>query len=99
MGRLGEIQIENHSQVKPLCPCSNVGHVADPGSIGPLGCETSSMLITSNHALSDWDSIFAHAMRAVATIDRLIHHGTIIKIEAQRYRKISFSFGRSNMIE
>ena len=61
--------------------------------------ETGSILITSNHAFSDWDSIFADSIMAVAAIDRLIHHATIIKIEAQSYRKTSSRLGRSNMPE
>ena len=61
--------------------------------------ETGSMLITSNHAFSDWDCIFADSIIAVAAIDRLIHHATIIKIETDSYRKKASTSGRSNTME
>ena len=49
--------------------------------------ETGSMIITSNQAFSEWDQIFPSNMMAVAAIDRIIHHSTIVKINAESYRK------------
>ena len=49
--------------------------------------ETSSMIITSNQPFSEWDQIFPSNMMAVAAIDRIIHHATIIQINAKSYRK------------
>lgn len=49
--------------------------------------ETGSMIITSNQPFSEWDQIFPNNMMAVAAIDRIIHHATIVKIDAESYRK------------
>jgi DNA replication protein DnaC len=49
--------------------------------------ESGSLLITSNHPFSAWDSIFADDMMAVAAIDRLIHHADIIELTGESYRK------------
>ncbi len=49
--------------------------------------ESSSLIITSNQAFGDWDQIFPDNVMAVAAIDRLVHHATIINIEDQSYRK------------
>jgi DNA replication protein DnaC len=49
--------------------------------------ETNSLIITSNLPFSEWDKIFPDNVMAVAAIDRLVHHATIINIEDQSYRK------------
>jgi DNA replication protein DnaC len=49
--------------------------------------ETNSLIITSNQPFGEWDQIFPDNMMAVAAIDRLIHHATIITIQEQSYRK------------
>ncbi len=49
--------------------------------------ERSSLLITTNQAFSDWDSIFGDNMMTVAAIDRLVHHADIYKVEGESYRK------------
>ena len=49
--------------------------------------ERSSMLITSNQAFSEWDSIFGDNMMTVAAIDRLVHHSDIYQIQGESYRK------------
>lgn len=51
--------------------------------------ETGSLLITSNQPFGEWDSIFPDNMMAVAAIDRLVHHATIINIKEDSYRKKS----------
>lgn len=48
--------------------------------------ETGSLIITANQPFSQWDDIFPDNMMAVAAIDRLVHHATIIKIEGESYR-------------
>lgn len=50
--------------------------------------ETNSLIITSNQPFSEWDQIFPDNIMAVAAIDRLVHHSTIINITAESYRKI-----------
>ena len=50
--------------------------------------ETSSIIITANQPFSEWNNIFPDNMMAVAAIDRLVHHSTIINIqEVESYRK------------
>lgn len=49
--------------------------------------ETGSLIITSNQAFSGWDQIFDDNMMTVAAIDRLVHHATILEVEAESYRK------------
>lgn len=49
--------------------------------------ETGSLIITSNLAFSEWDKIFPDNMAAVAAIDRIIHHSTIITLNGESYRK------------
>lgn len=48
--------------------------------------ETGSMIITANHPFSQWDTIFPDNMMAVASIDRLLHHATVINITGDSYR-------------
>jgi DNA replication protein DnaC len=48
--------------------------------------ETGSLIITSNQAFSEWDKIFPDNVMAVAAIDRLVHHATIINITGESYR-------------
>lgn len=48
--------------------------------------ETGSLIITANQPFSQWDGIFPDSMMAVASIDRLVHHATVISIEGESYR-------------
>jgi len=49
--------------------------------------ERRSILITANQPFSQWDNIFPDSMMTVAAIDRLIHHATIIEMNAESFRK------------
>jgi DNA replication protein DnaC len=49
--------------------------------------ESGSLIITSNQPFSQWDSIFPDNLMTVAAVDRIIHHGWIIEIEGESYRK------------
>lgn len=49
--------------------------------------ETGSLIITSNQPFGEWDKIFADPSMTVAAIDRVVHHATIIEIQAESYRK------------
>jgi len=51
--------------------------------------EAKSLLITSNQSFDQWDAIFPNNAMAVAAIDRLVHHSTIININEQSYRRTS----------
>lgn len=48
--------------------------------------ETGSLIITANQPFSQWDTIFPDNMMAVASIDRLLHHATVINITGESYR-------------
>ena len=58
--------------------------------------EHGSLLITSNQAFSEWDSIFGDNMMTVAAIDRLVHHSDIYQIQGESYRKKQAMKARSN---
>lgn len=46
-----------------------------------------SVVITTNLAFKDWPTVFPNASCAVALIDRLIEHSSIIAIEGDSFRK------------
>ncbi len=50
-------------------------------------CKIDSLIITSNQPFSHWDQIFPDTLMKVAAIDRIIHHATIVEIDADSYRK------------
>lgn len=49
--------------------------------------ERRSLLITCNQPFKEWDQIFDDKRMAVAAIDRLIHHATLLELSAESYRK------------
>jgi DNA replication protein DnaC len=49
--------------------------------------ENNSLIITSNQPFGEWDQIFPDNTMAVAAIDRLIHHATVLNIQEPSYRK------------
>jgi DNA replication protein DnaC len=59
--------------------------------------EAKSLLITSNQPFDKWDEIFPNNIMAVAAIDRLVHHSTIININEQSYRRASKIKGADNL--
>ena len=48
--------------------------------------ERASLLITTNRAFKDWDSVFPNAACIATLLDRLTHHADISIIEGQSYR-------------
>lgn len=63
------------------------GHAADLlFQIVSRRYETKALLVTTNLAFKQWDTIFPNAACAVALIDRLTHHAEIIAIEGDSYR-------------
>lgn len=48
---------------------------------------TGSLVITSSQAFNDWDRLFDDSVMAVAAIDRLVHHATIMALEGESYRR------------
>lgn len=49
--------------------------------------ERKSLLITANQPFSQWDSIFTDSIMTVAAIDRLVHHATIMEVQAESFRQ------------
>lgn len=49
--------------------------------------ENTSMIITANQPFSEWNTLFPDDMMTVAAVDRIVHHSTIIKIDAESYRR------------
>lgn len=49
--------------------------------------ERRSIVLTTNLAFSDWNTVFPNAACATALIDRLTHHSEIITIDGESYRK------------
>src|SRR3546814_955334 len=57
--------------------------------------ERPSLAITANQPFSAWTNVFPDPAMAVAAIDRLVHHSTIIEMNAESYRNRS-AVARSN---
>jgi len=49
--------------------------------------ENKSLLITCNQTFSEWDKIFMDKAMAIAAVDRLVHHATILELDVESYRK------------
>ena len=48
--------------------------------------ETGSVIVTSNLAFSQWGQTSATTSVAAATIDRLVHHATVVALDGDSYR-------------
>ena len=49
--------------------------------------ERRSLLITCNQPFQEWDQIFEDKKMAIAAVDRLVHHATILEMQAESFRK------------
>jgi DNA replication protein DnaC len=49
--------------------------------------ETRSLAIAANQPFSAWDTVFPDQAVTVAAIDRLVHHATILEMNADSYRR------------
>jgi DNA replication protein DnaC len=49
--------------------------------------ETHSLAIAANQPFSAWDRVFPDPAVTVAAIDRLVHHATILEMNADSYRR------------
>lgn len=45
-----------------------------------------SVVITTNKAFAEWNTVFPHASCVVTLVDRLVHHAEIVRIEGDSYR-------------
>ena len=53
------------------------------------GCELRSLLITANQPFGEWNKVLPDETTAVAAVDRLVHHGTILEMNVESYRRRS----------
>jgi DNA replication protein DnaC len=51
--------------------------------------ESNSLIITANQPFGVREQIFPDGMMAMAAVDRLVHHATLITIEGDGYRRAS----------
>lgn len=51
--------------------------------------ETRSVVITSNLPFAKWNQIFKDEMTTAAAIDRLVHHATVLELNAESYRMVA----------
>lgn len=58
--------------------------------------ETGSLAIAANQPFSAWDQVFPDQAMAVAAIDRLVHHATILEMNVDSYRRRSAAQRRDN---
>ena len=49
--------------------------------------ERRSLLITANQPFSEWGKVFPDETTAVAAVDRLVHHATILEMNVESYRR------------
>jgi DNA replication protein DnaC len=45
-----------------------------------------SIVITTNKAFAEWNTVFPHASCVVTLVDRLVHHAEIVRVEGNSYR-------------
>ncbi len=44
------------------------------------------MILTTNRGIAEWGAIFEDSTVAVAILDRLLHHATVLQIDGDSYR-------------
>ena len=49
--------------------------------------ERRSILITANQPFDEWHKVFPDQSTAVAAVDRLVHHATILEMNVESYRR------------
>jgi DNA replication protein DnaC len=55
--------------------------------IGYRRYEYKSIAIAANQPFSAWDQIFPDKAMTIAAIDRLVHHATILEMNAESFRR------------
>jgi DNA replication protein DnaC len=45
-----------------------------------------SVILTTNRGIAEWGTIFEDTTVAVAILDRLLHHATVLQIDGDSYR-------------
>ncbi len=86
-------RLRKYTHVGLLC-CDEVGYLSDDARAADLFFQVVSerhekrpVVLTTNLAFADWQTIFPNASCTVALIDRVIHHADVIAIEGDSYRR------------
>jgi DNA replication protein DnaC len=61
--------------------------------------EYRSIAIAANQPFSGWDQIFPDKAMTVAAIDRLVHHATILEMNAESFRQRAAATNRMALAE
>ena len=56
------------------------------GALPFSGNEHGSIILTTNRGITQWGEIFEDTTVAVAILDRLLHHATVLQIDGESYR-------------
>lgn len=51
--------------------------------------ERRSLVITCNQPFQEWNQTFDDSRMAIAAVDRLVHHGVILELSAESYRRLA----------
>jgi DNA replication protein DnaC len=108
VGRLGDAKRRGTLEAElrrlsfiPLIVVDEVGYIPfDPEaanlmfSLVSARYERASMIVTSNKPFSGWGEIFGDEVVAVAMIDRLVHHASILALKGDSYRLKDRDLGR-----
>lgn len=57
--------------------------------------ERRSLAITANTPFSQWSEVFVDAAMTLAAVDRLVHHSTILEMNAESYRRRAAQAGHA----
>lgn len=58
-----------------------------------------SIAIAANQPFSGWDQIFPDKAMTVAAIDRLVHHATILEMNAESFRQRAAALNKRAQVE
>jgi DNA replication protein DnaC len=85
-------KLQTYGRVDLLC-IDEVGYLAYDASAADLlyevvnrRYEQGSIVMTTNRAFKDWNSVFPNATCIATMLDRLMHHTEVLVIEGQSYR-------------
>jgi len=88
-----ERRIKHYAKPKVLC-IDEIGYLSYDQRSADLifqvvsrRYEKKSIIVTTNLAFNDWETVFPGAASVVSLVDRLIHHSEITLIEGGSYRK------------
>lgn len=97
-----ERRLRHYAQPQLLC-IDEVGYLSYDNHAADLlfqivsrRYERRSIVLTTNLAFAEWNTVFPNAACATALIDRLTHHSEIVPIEGESYRKREAELARKH---